>query len=453
MGEENKPRPIPIDSKRNRRGWGKKLKRKQYKSKQNEENFSIFASNANGIKGKFDSLLSNIKYFGASCAIIQESKLRFPGTIKIEGYEIFENIREGLGGGLLTAIDKSVNPVLISSGCEYFEALIVQVKVGSKNLRVFNCYGPQESGQAQRPVNEQITLINLFWQELEKEVINAYDDVCMILIEMDANAKIGWTNIKKDPNDTSENGHLLLDMVQRQSLKILNCSPKCEGVISRQRETVDRVEQSVIDYVVTCEEMSSYLQNMMIDDQRKYVLTKFSKQNGRGKNIESDHNPIFVSFNLTYNVKKPVHRREIFDFKSKEGQKKYFNVTSLSSKFSSCFNSSDATEQNVNRYFKTLDDILHQCFDKIRIKSQVPSHKKNKSEIQVKIEERSNLKASLTSSQCKLLSTIIEQKIQDIDEFLSEQISERNAKKITEQISELSLGWGRGDFLRMVFGR
>ena len=64
VGEENKPRPIPIDSKRNRRGWGKKLKRKQYKRKQNAVNFSIFASNANGIKGKLDSLLSNIKFFG-----------------------------------------------------------------------------------------------------------------------------------------------------------------------------------------------------------------------------------------------------------------------------------------------------------------------------------------------------------------------------------------------------
>ena len=180
----------------------------------------------------------------------------------------------------------------------------------------------------------------------------------------------------------------------------------------------------------------------MIDDKRKYVLTKFSKQNGRGKNIESDHNPIFASFNLTYNVKKPELRREIFDFKNKEGQKKYFNATNFSNKFASCFNPDKSTEQNTNQYFKTLDSVLHQCFDKIRIKSKVPSHKNHKSEIQAKIEERSRLKVSLESSQCKLLSTIIQQHIEDTDDFLSEKISEKNAKRISEQISELSLGEG-----------
>ena len=99
-------------------------------------------------------------------------------------------LKMSVKGGLLTAVDIHTNPVLISTGCEYFEAIIVQVTLGQKKLRIFNCYGPQEPGQAQRPVNEQKTRINMFWQELEKEVINAYDDGCMVLIEMDANAKV-----------------------------------------------------------------------------------------------------------------------------------------------------------------------------------------------------------------------------------------------------------------------
>ena len=206
---------------------GKKTKRKEYKNKKNEATFSLFASNANGIKGKIDSLLTNVNIFQPSCIILQETKLRFPGTVKIEGFQIFENLREGLGGGLLTAIDNNLNPVLISTGSEDFEALIIQVKIGSKDLRIFNCYGPQEQSQAQRPVNEQTAAINIFWQELEKEIINAYEDNCMILIEMDANAKIGWKNIRQDPHETSENGQLLLDLADRQGLKILNCSPKC----------------------------------------------------------------------------------------------------------------------------------------------------------------------------------------------------------------------------------
>ena len=85
-----------------------------------------------------DSLKSNIVHFKPSCMNIQESKLRFPGTVKLKGYEIFETIRPGLGGGLLTAVDKDISPVLISSGSDEFEALIVQISIGSKNIQIFN---------------------------------------------------------------------------------------------------------------------------------------------------------------------------------------------------------------------------------------------------------------------------------------------------------------------------
>ena len=118
----------PISNKRkNKRGWGRKLKRKKG---QNETKFSIFGSNSNGIKGKIDSLFRNVQHFKPSCITLQETKVRFPGSVKLDGYEIFENIREGLGGGLLTAVDKNTNPVLISYGNENFEAIIVELTVG-----------------------------------------------------------------------------------------------------------------------------------------------------------------------------------------------------------------------------------------------------------------------------------------------------------------------------------
>ena len=79
-------------SKPNRRGWGKKSKRKLFKNQINEQIFSILGTNANGIRAKLDSLKNNISFFKPSCINIQETKLRFPGTIKLEGYEIFENI-------------------------------------------------------------------------------------------------------------------------------------------------------------------------------------------------------------------------------------------------------------------------------------------------------------------------------------------------------------------------
>ena len=84
------------------------------------------------LKGKLDSLFHNIQTFKPSCITPQETKLRFPGTVKIEGFEIFENIREGLGGGLLTAV-YGINSVLISSGYDDFEAFLVELAEGEKN--------------------------------------------------------------------------------------------------------------------------------------------------------------------------------------------------------------------------------------------------------------------------------------------------------------------------------
>ena len=74
--------------------------------------------------------------------------------------------------------------------------------------------------------------------ELEKEVIKAKEEGCLVLIEMDANAKVGKDVINGDPNEASDNGQLLLDMVERQNLKILNASQKCSGTVTRKSVTV-----------------------------------------------------------------------------------------------------------------------------------------------------------------------------------------------------------------------
>ena len=75
-------------------------------------------------------------------------------------------------------------------------------------MRILNCYGPQEVNQAQRQAAEQKDAINQFWVELEMEVIKAKDEGCLVLIELDANAKVGKEAIHGDPHEVSENGKL-----------------------------------------------------------------------------------------------------------------------------------------------------------------------------------------------------------------------------------------------------
>ena len=97
---------------------------------------------------------------------------------------------------------ENLAPVLIDSPKS--EILVVQTKVGPLNIRIINAYGPQESE------NKQV--ISEFWQGLEKQVISAKDNNCCVLVQIDANAKLGKDVIPGDPHDRSANGQLLLDL-------------------------------------------------------------------------------------------------------------------------------------------------------------------------------------------------------------------------------------------------
>ena len=133
----------------------------------------------------------------------------------MQGYEIFEKTRTGLVG-LLTAINGNLSPVLISSGSEKIEILVVQIMVGKQN-------------DVKGKENDVKGKILAFWQEFEKEVINAREENCFVLVEMYANAKLGGQIIENDPHNISDNGIILSDIIRRQNLTCVNATKLCEG--------------------------------------------------------------------------------------------------------------------------------------------------------------------------------------------------------------------------------
>ena len=266
----------------------KKNRVKKSKSKKNVK-FSIMGTNAAGLKAKKDSLMHNIKLFAFPSVItIQESKNRTSGTIKLENYQVFEKIRSGFGGGLLTAVSHNLEPVLIEAVNEESEILVVQCKIEQSNIRIINGYGPQE--------DESLAKRSAFWQSLEQEISAAKNSNCMILVQMDGNAKLGSEKISQDPNDMSDNGRLLWDMIDRESLVLLNSSILCTGAITRNRITKDGEEKSILDYVLTCERLAAFLESMHIDEDRNFPLTKYATTKGIQKIVKSDHNILHAKF-------------------------------------------------------------------------------------------------------------------------------------------------------------
>lgn len=278
--DDNTANPVPESSmelsgklkqsirnkRKTRRGYGKKKDRKINKGNTNQL-FSLIGTNAAGLNCKRESFFRLINKYRPSIITVQESKLSKPGLIKIPGYQTFERIRKSKkGGGLLTAAVEDLNPVLIGSSDDT-EVLTIQVDVGIKKIRIINGYGPQEDDDIKDILN--------FWQNIEAEVVKAKDENCMIIIEMDANAKVGHENIQNDPHTITNNGKLLVDLMSRQNLTMLNATDFCTGTITRERKAGNKTEQSVIDYMIVCQEMLEYVQEMIIDEERDDVLTNY----------------------------------------------------------------------------------------------------------------------------------------------------------------------------------
>ena len=74
---------------------------------------------------------------------------------------------------------------------------------------------------------------------------------------------------------------------------------KCTGKITRRRNTGVVFEESIIDFVIACEDVADIVSKMEIDEDKKYVLARYTKTKKGYKMQESDHNSIITSIDGT----------------------------------------------------------------------------------------------------------------------------------------------------------
>ena len=341
--------------------------RNKHLKNKNSKNFVVIGTNCNGILSKQESLQNNINIFAPAVQFFQETKLSRKGQIKLPNYQVFESIRSDKeGGGLLTAAHIYTEPVLVSDYQESgHEILVIQAKFGNNKMcRFINAYGPQESVSLENR-NNNIE----FYSILDQEVKNAEFLGHLICIQMDSNAKLGPEFIKGDPHSISGNGQLLSDVIVGNNLIVCNGTPKCEGTITRERQTIDRLEQSIIDFLIVCPNMFSSLQSMKIDDNNK--MKRYIRRKNNITIIQSDHKLIVGVFNqcLRNNLNNPEKRLNIFNFRDNEGWVKYKRLTSMDT-LSKCFKSGNFQEE-ARIWLKKFHNILCRSFPVIRVQKKI----------------------------------------------------------------------------------
>ena len=320
----------------------------------------LFSTNGAGVTGsKIQSLKSEVEHTQCNIVTLQETHSKAKGKIQLENFVIFEAIRKEKGGGTLTAVHESLKPKLIEEYSDQFELIVVEIETKERQIRIINGYGPQENWPEEKRLP--------FFIALEIEVERAKLAGKSIIIEMDANSKVGKKYIPRDPHDISQNGAILAQIVERQQLTIANGTDTCTGTITRRRQTKDRVEVSAIDMVILCNDMTQNLEKMTIDEEKKHVLTKVSKTK-KGVNVkESDHNVIVTEFNIETKREKK-EKLEIYNLKNKECQRKFKNYTSDSKMLSTVFDDeNEDIDVLTKRFMKKLDGAIAMSFRKIRI--------------------------------------------------------------------------------------
>ena len=181
---------------------------------------------------------------------------------------------------------------------------------------------------------------------------------------MDANAKLDSTL-----HEMSENGRFLLNLVRRQSLVIFNQLPICKGKVTRHRITKNGEEKAALDYIIGCDMLATFVENVLIDEDRIFTLTKYTTTKGKRQKCLSDHNIMFSSFNLSYEkqVKCKV-RKEQFNLKNIECQEAFKTHTEKTTKFTDIFKTKEAFEVQAQKFQRSLKQTLHCCFKKIRVR-------------------------------------------------------------------------------------
>ena len=103
---------------------------------------------------------------------------------------------------------------------------------------------------------------------------------------------------------------------------MVNALPLYEG-ITRVRHTINRTEESILDFFIVCDKILPLVEKMKIDVDGVITLTRF-----RGKVVKTDHHMLQLEIDMNYHIGKKHDRNEAFNVRNNVCQQKFFQFTS-----------------------------------------------------------------------------------------------------------------------------
>ena len=337
-------------------------------------------------------------------------------------YIIFELIRKNKGGGgLAIGVDKNLKPVWIDEGNDDIEVLIVEARADDFKFRCVAAYGPQETDKSDKKTQ--------FWARLNNEVEKSAESGAGFILQMDGNFKAGQEIIPGDPHSMNINGKFFKNFLSNNShLTVVNSVDICTGLITRRRQTKQRLEESVLDVFVVCDKVMQYVTKMVVDEEKQFVLTNYNQVKGETIVKDSDHNTLVLHMEITYTTFKPK-RVEVFNFKHNEGQEAFKDVTTNTDKLSRCLISREPFSIQTSKWMKSLENFVKQSFPKRRITNKQIQTEENKL-----MDKRSRIKQQIKHTEDDVDKEVLEKEVELIEAELAKSVSKTNFEKIKENI-------------------
>ena len=114
---------------------GKTRRGKRKSQKHFNANLRFLGVNAGGLGSKKMTFKKVINELRPSVFMVEETKFKDSGKLKIENYIIYELIRQNKeGGGLALGVIKELNPAWVREGDDVVEALSVEISL--KNMKI-----------------------------------------------------------------------------------------------------------------------------------------------------------------------------------------------------------------------------------------------------------------------------------------------------------------------------
>ena len=225
---------------------------------------NFYYANVNGFKSKADSIKQLVAENNIDILLLSETKVYTSKAINIKGYQSFPVVRKDRqGGGIFIGVRHgSYETVMVSQGDDA-DFVTVRLKNNREGIRLILAYGPQE--------NDPETNRNLFYQNLSIQIEQAFLSGDSVIMVGDFNAKLGKDVIGGDVHPMSPNGKLLFFLCNKYNLFILNSSNLCKGVFTRIHNYRNKVEKSVLEYVLVSADLYSQFVSMHIDEEKRFT--------------------------------------------------------------------------------------------------------------------------------------------------------------------------------------